>query len=129
MLRRRFHRLTTALFVVLSLLFSQLALASYVCPGQSDSAAMAQMMASGEPCESMDQAQPALCHEHCAGTAQSFEAVKVPTPSLPMVVQVLPLPLVLVLDVAEAAAAPLSNTLEARPPPDPLFLATLRLRV
>ena len=123
MARRSVHRLTTTFFVVLSLLFSQLALASYVCPGQGD----AEAMAAGEPCEGMDQAQPTLCHQHSAGTVQSFEAMKLPAASLPVIVQVLELPLV--LDVGEAVALPMAATPEARPPPDPLFLSTLRLRV
>lgn len=127
MLRRSVHRLTTTFFVVLSLLFSQLALANYVCPGQADAAAMAEMMAAGEPCEGMDQAQPVLCHQHSAGAAQSFEAVKLPTASQPMVVQVLVMPLV--LDAVEAEALPATSAPEARPPPDPVFLSTLRLRV
>jgi hypothetical protein len=127
MLRRSIHRLTTTIFVVLSLLFSQLALANYVCPGQANAAAMAEMMASGEPCEGMDQAQPVLCHQHSAGAVQSFEAVKLPAASLPMVVQVLVMPLV--LQAVEAEALPATSAPEARPPPDPLFLSTLRLRV
>lgn len=127
MSRQRLHRLTTAFFVVLSLLFSQLALASYVCPQQADPAAMAEMMAAGVPCVGMDQDQPGLCAEHSSSAAQSFEAVKVPTVSLPMVVQVLELPLV--LDAVEAATVPAAATTEAQPPPDPLFLSTLRLRV
>jgi hypothetical protein len=127
MLRRRFHRLTTTFFVVLSLLFSQLALAQYVCPQQADAAAMAGMMASGMPCEGMDVDQPALCAEHSAATPQSFEAVKLPSASAPAIVQVLELPLV--LDAAEATTVPVVATPEAQPPPDPLFLSTLRLRV
>jgi hypothetical protein len=127
MARRSVHRLTTTFFVVLSLLFSQLALASYVCPGQSDAEAMAAMMAAGQPCEGIDQAQPALCHQHSAGTVQSFEAIKLPAASQPVVVQVLELPLV--LDAGEAVALPMAATAQARPPPDPLFLSTLRLRV
>jgi len=127
MLRLHCHRLTTTFFVALSLLFSQLALANYVCPGQADAAAMAEMMASGEPCEGMDQAQPVLCHQHCAGAVQSFEAVKLPAASLPMVVQVIVMPLV--LQAIEAEALPVVSAPEARPPPDPLFLSTLRLRV
>lgn len=127
MFRRSTRRLTTAFFVVLSLLFSQLALASYVCPQQADPAAMARMMAAGVPCEGMDQDQPGLCAEHSSNAAQSFEVVKVPTVSLPMVVQVLELPLV--LDAVEAATVPAAATVEAQPPPDPLFLSTLRLRV
>ena len=127
MLRRPVHRLTAALFVVMSLLFSQLAMASYSCPATGRSAAMAETVASGMPCDGMDQAQPALCHERATSAPQSFEAVKVPAPSLPMVIQVLQLPLV--LDAAEAVAVPPADTPEARPPPDPLFLSTLRLRV
>ncbi|WP_308433194.1 hypothetical protein [Pseudorhodoferax aquiterrae] len=124
---RRRNRLLTTFFVVLSLLFSQLALASYVCPADADTAAMAAMMAAGEPCNGMDQVQPVLCHQHSAGAAQSFEAVKVPAPSLPAIVQVLVVPPV--LQATEALAAPLAADTQARPPPDPLFLSTLRLRV
>ena len=112
---------------MLALLFAQLALASYACPGQAEAAAMAQMMAAGQPCEGMDQAQPTLCHQHAAGAAQSFENVKLPAPSLPAIVQVLAVPLV--LDAQIAAALPVATTPPVRPPPDPVFLATLRLRV
>ena len=127
MLRRSAHRTTTTFFVVLSLLFAQLALANYVCPAQADTAAMAGMMAAGQPCEGMDLAQPTLCHQHAAGTAQSFEAVKLPAASQPALVQVLVLPAV--LDAEPSAAVPMAARAEARPPPDPIFLSTLRLRV
>jgi hypothetical protein len=127
MLRHRAHRLTTTFIVVLSLLFSQLALAQYVCPQQGDAAAMAQRMASGMPCEGMDMDQPALCAGHSSGAPQSFETAKVPAVSAPVVVQVLELPLV--LDAAEATTVPVVATPEAQPPPAPLFLSTLRLRV
>ena len=127
MFRQTFHRLTTTFSVVLSLLFSQLALANYVCPQQQDVAAMAQMMASGAPCEGMDMDQPALCAEHSAGAPQSFETVKVPALSLPMIVLVLELPLE--LEANAARMVPATATPEAQPPPEPLFLSTLRLRV
>lgn len=129
MVRRRFlHRQTATFFVVLSLLFSQLALASYVCPGAADAAAMAEMMAAtGEPCEGMDAAQPVLCHQHAADMSLSFEPVKAATPSLPAIVQVLAVPLVL---VSEGHALPQQARPEwQHPPPDPVFLATRRLRV
>lgn len=113
--------------MVLSLLFSQLALANYVCPGQSAASAMAEMKAAGEPCQGMDQAQPVLCHQHSVDAAQFFEAVKLPAASVPMVVQVLVLPLL--LEAVEAEAMPATSAPEARPPPDPIFLSTLRLRV
>jgi len=127
MVRHRLHRLTTAFCVVLSLLFSQLALANYVCPQQADPAAMAAMMEAGMPCDGMDQQQPALCHAHSADPGKTFEAVKLPAVSLPAIVQVLALPSV--LQAEEARAVPPAASSEARPPPDPLFLSTLRLRV
>ena len=127
MLRRPVHRLVAAFLVVMSLLYSQLAIASYNCPAAAQPAAMAGMMAGAAPCDGMDVAQPALCHQQATGAPQSFEAVKLPVASLPMVIQVLQLPLV--LDAAESVAVPAADTPEARPPPDPLFLSTLRLRV
>ena len=124
---RRLHRLTTTFFVVLSLLFSQLALASYACPQQSDMQAMVETMKTGMPCDGMDQKQPTLCHQQAADPSKTFEAVKLPAATLPTVVQVLELPLV--LDAEEARTLPAADAVEARPPPDPLFLSTLRLRV
>ena len=127
MFRRATHRLATTFFVVLSLLFSQLALANYVCPGQADAAAMVAMRSAGEPCEGMDANQPVLCFQHANGAAQSFEALKLPVASLPAIVQVLVRPLV--PDAAEAHVLPAVAAPQLRPPPDPVFLATLRLRV
>ena len=127
MLRRRLHRLTTTCVVVLSLLFSQLALASYVCPGQPNAQAMAAMVEAGMPCEGVDQAQPVLCHQHAADAAQSFEAVKLPAAFPPAIVQVLVRPLV---PQAQAALAPAASAAtDGRPPPDPVYFSTLRLRV
>lgn len=124
--RRPAHRLTIALIAVWSLLFSQWALATYVCPTETDPA-MAEMLASGQPCDEMDAAQPALCHEHGAATAQSSGATALPVLTLPLTVQVLALPPApLAGDVVQSIA---TGVAEARPPPDPLFLSTHRLRV
>jgi hypothetical protein len=112
---------------VVSLLFGQLAMARYVCPGQADATAMAEMMAAGQPCDGMDPDQPTLCHQHAAGSAQSFESAKVHAPSMPAVVQVLAIPLV--LESQRESALPEAAAFDARPPPNPLFLSTLRLRV
>jgi hypothetical protein len=131
MLRCRCHRSSTTFLVVMtllfSLLFSQLALAQYVCPGQANVQAMAAQVASGQPCAGLDQDQPVLCHQHSADPAKTFEAVKLPVLAQPAVVQVLVLPLL--LQAREARAVPPAATPAAQPPPDPLFLSTLRLRV
>ncbi|MDX4954722.1 hypothetical protein [Delftia acidovorans] len=117
----------TALFVVLSLLFSQLVLASYMCPGLPDTDAMAEMMATGAPCQGMDMAQPVLCFQHAADMSLSFEPVKLTTPSLPAIVQVVVMPLAL---ASEDHVLPRQAVPERQhPPPDPVFLTTLRLRV
>lgn len=125
--RNPLSRCLTAFLVVAALLFSQLALASYACPGMPDANAMAQRMAQGEPCEGMDVAQPVLCFQLSADMALSFEPVKLSTPSLPAIVQMVVMPLV---PLAQAHALPQQAVPERQhAPPDPVFLATRRLRV
>lgn len=125
MSRRALHRLITTLCVVLSLLFSQLALARYVCPGVPDMAAMA--MAADAPCAGMDAEQPVLCQQYAVNAPQSVEQAKLATPSLPAIIQVLLVPAVLDAPSNTVRADP--STAAARPPPEPVFLSTRRLRV
>jgi len=135
MFRRRNSRITTSWLLAFSLLFSQLALASYVCPQPHRVADMSAMeMASGLPCEGMavnipmDKSQPLLCHQHSVDAPQFFDPVSTPTVSLPAVVQEFVVPLLPVSESDDATA--FHDRIEpARPPPDPLFLSTLRLRV
>jgi hypothetical protein len=126
MSRRAFQRLGTVLFAVLCLLHSQLAMAAYVCPQAGEAAAMAGM-AADEPCTGMDAVQPQLCQQRCAGAAQYVEAVKLPAASLPIILQVVVRPLA--PDAVGGAVLVPARQPELRPPPDPLFLSTLRLRV
>lgn len=133
MARRAIQRLTTTLWVVLSLLFSQLALASYVCPptAETQNEAMALSMARGEPCESMemdrDIEQPVLCHQHCLNAPQSLDSPQTPVLSLPLVLWVLVVPLL--SEATEDIAVLRAEAGQTRPPPDPVFLSTRRLRV
>lgn len=129
MFSRSTRRLSTTVLVVLSLLFSQLALANYICPTGTAGEQVVMEMAPGEPCEGMasDQDQPVLCLQHCTNAPQSFDAVKLPTVSLPAVVQVLLVPLAIDATAQEAQAY--AGKGEAQPPPEPVFLSTLRLRV
>jgi hypothetical protein len=127
--RRLLSRKANVLLVV-SLLFSQVALANYLCPAESPPPAMTkmtEMMAAGTPCEGMDAAQPALCHQHAADPGQVVQAAQVVAPTLPAIVQVLIVPAL--LGSNDAVAIPQACTAEAQPPPDPIFLSTLRLRV
>ncbi|MEP7302070.1 MAG: hypothetical protein ABI699_11120 [Caldimonas sp.] len=125
--RRHFPRCKTVVLVVLSLLFSQMALAAYVCPAKANPAGMAEMMAAGMPCERADAALPALCHQHAVDLSRLFELAQAASPSLPAVIQVLPIPAA--PDPNDALMVPPASTPEAQPPPDPIFLFTLRLRV
>ena len=123
--RQRSRRLTSW-FVVVASLFSQLALASYVCPGLAGDKRVSETTLSGMPCDGDDPSTPVLCHQHAADSSQSFEMARVAAPTLPTVVQVLVLPSV--LDWARPLVVPFGERPEAQPPPDPLFLQTLRLR-
>ena len=128
LMRRHFLRCKAIVLVVLSLLFSQLALAAYVCPAGTKPTGMAERMAAGLPCEpGADEAQPALCHQHATDPSRLFEQAHAATPSLPAVIHVLLIPAA--PETGDAVVLPPASTPEARPPPDPIFLATLRLRV
>jgi hypothetical protein len=123
---RRFH---ISLLLVVSLLFSQLALAGYLCPSAGEAAQAVMEMAPGEPCEGMATAddQSVLCFQHCTDAPQSFEGVKLFSLPLPAVVQVVLVPLT--IDTAAQQAAIAADAGQAHPPPEPVFLSTLRLRV
>ena len=109
---------------MVSLLFAQLALAQYICPVGEQAVAL-----EPPPChdEGGQQSQPALCHHHCTNAPQSFEPVKVPAATLPAIVQVLVVPLH--IDGVQREAVVFATKGEAQPPPAPVFLSTLRLRV
>lgn len=108
MFARRRHRLITVLFALCSLLFMQLAVAAYACPGSklSEAAAMAEagMPCAGEVSLSMDDEQPGLCHAHCQSAQQTVEKVQAPSP---------------IDAVAVGFAFTISRAL-ATPPPDPV---------
>lgn len=86
MTRNRRHRLITVLFALVSLLFMQLAVAGYVCPGSGSKIAEAAAMAeAGMPCAesmplSMDDQQPNLCHAHCQTGQQSADKHELSSP-------------------------------------------------
>jgi hypothetical protein len=141
--QRHHSRRLTTFFVVVSLLFAQLAWAAYVCPANSlgdtsantsastsantSAKAMTARMAAGEPCAGMDDIQPALCHQHAFDPAQSAETAQPPVVLSPALLQTVPtgaLPL-----HGTTLALPASARAQAWPPPDPVFLTTLRLRV
>lgn len=76
-------RLITLLIAVWAILFGQLALAGYSCPGIAKVAEIAQMAEAGMPCAqtmsmAMDDEQPGLCHAHCQASQSSADTFQPP---------------------------------------------------
>ncbi len=91
----RTQRAFAALFTVLSLLFTQLAVAAYACPDLAAEAMAAKVMQEAMPgCTDMGIGKPGLCHAHCASGHQSLDA-----PAAPHVGAFIPSGLVTVLPV------------------------------
>lgn len=88
-------RYFAALLAVVSVLFSQLAVAAYACPGFLGTPAMeiaVVMLDHADQhvmpdCDEMDSAQPALCHAHMQAGDQSLD--KPLSPNVPPAVAVL----------------------------------------
>lgn len=84
---KRRHRLLTVLFALASLLFMQLAVASYACPDiKVRNAEIAAMAEAGLPCAEamatgMDEDQPNLCRAHCQTGQQAADKFELPTPA------------------------------------------------
>ena len=82
------RRLFTTLFTLFSLLFMQLALAGYACPGAESRVRQAAAMAeAGMPCAgdmtmAMDVEEPALCHVHCDAGQQANDSQPAQPPAM-----------------------------------------------
>ncbi len=104
----RSTRFLTALVAMLSMLYMQLAVAAYVCPGMpagsGHGAASAHAAMIDMPnCQGMDAAQPALCHlyAHDVPFKQSLD-----TSAMPDVPPFLPAALILNLQFSDAGWLP-----------------------
>lgn len=117
-------RFLAALIALFGMLFMQLAVASYVCPGmqtgsRNDTVAMPESDIDQQGmagCEGMDMAQPGLCHAYAHGQAGKQSLDK---PDLPPVQPFVPVGLVLALDAVDVAARP-----RATPPESSLLTRT-----
>lgn len=94
---RAFRRLLAKVLIA-AVLFLQLAVAAYACPGlsthtdASPSAAMADEMQMDAGCAMVDEAQPNLCSQHCQQNSRVLDQ------SPPAAVPVAVLPLLAVVD-------------------------------
>ncbi|TFW29163.1 hypothetical protein [Massilia horti] len=129
----RTTRLFAAVIAVISLLFTQLALASYMCPDTTAPASVAMTvvddngMADMADCTGMDRAQPTLCHSHDKVGKQSLDI-----PSVPQVQPFVPIGqahIVVPLDVVMPTVASLDNSFLARATAPPLAIRHCCFRI
>lgn len=115
----------TALFLVIAMMASAMAMAAYVCP-QLTVAPDALAMMDGMPCAGMDLEQPAHCAELAADTQASVDhqnAAPAPVPPSPAML------LRIVAPPSDAGAwRPVARDAPA-PAGDPPYLRTLRIRL
>jgi hypothetical protein len=102
-------RLTTALVALMSVFFTQFALAAYSCPGSFTSRDNISTMVTTNSmpgCTDPDMKQTALCHAHCQDDKQSINKAEVPA-----IAPLLALGFVLVLMTVPIAQQPLTTYL------------------
>lgn len=120
----RKYRFLTALVALFGMLFMQLAVAAYACPGLSSGSGSVTMAADASPMQSMpgcdqpDPAKPALCHAHCQDGKSSLDKPDVPvvSPATVMVSTILT-PLQPLLPARVAGAEPPSFLHRITAPP------------
>ena len=128
----RRHRPITVLFALISLLFMQMAVARYACPGPMQKASEAAVMAeagmpSAEPMLlSMDDEQPSLCHAHCQAGQQSAGAHELPSQ---VTITALPADFTLPVTVPVFSGAPLQASHLKRTTAPPVAIRNCCFRI
>ena len=126
-MRRSFPALFSciALFLVMTIMTSSIAMASYLCPELIGKPAPMQMM-DGEPCAGMDSERPVHCAEFSADAKASVDHHKLGPALSPLS----PASLLCIVAPVSTLAIPLP-WLGYLPDPvtDPPYLRTLRIRI
>jgi hypothetical protein len=78
MFRNFRYRFITVLLALTSVLFTQLALAAYVCPGGGAKASESSMPCAQAMSRVMDEEQSSLCHAHCQADQQKADSYQMP---------------------------------------------------
>lgn len=126
-------RIISALVVLISLLFMQLAVAGYACPILNTAALnepVSMSMDSSQSmtgCETKDTSQPSLCRVHDQANNQSLDK-----PITPLVAPFLPAALTLVfrdIEIADNSAVNLPNILLTRSTAPPLSIRHCCFRI
>ena len=108
-------RILTAVVAIFSMVFMQLAVASYACPGmlsgnQNAASSGAAMAADMVNCDGVDPAQSTLCHVSAHGEPTKQSLDKTPVPDVPAFV---PVALILDWQIFDVLAVP---TFQSYPP-------------
>ena len=118
----RRYRITTVLLALMSLLFMQLAIAGYSCPGGlAGMAEVATMAQAGMPCDgamdlTMDDKQSSLCHAHCKADPQTADKYQLPAVlNLDDLASDFPLPIITPAPLGALLQAPLLRRSTAPP--------------
>lgn len=126
-------RVISALIVLISLLFMQLAVAGYACPILNTAPLdepVSMSMDSGQAmtgCETKDTSQPSLCRVHDQANNQSLDK-----PVTPLVAPFLPAALTLVfrnIEIADNSTVNLPNILLTRSTAPPLSIRNCCFRI
>lgn len=90
----RRHRWLTAFALLLSVLFTQVAVAAYACPGSDPAAAVAASLQGDAGCcnDMSDRDLPGVCKAHCEQDERSFDRPSQPSPASHALVALLPEP-------------------------------------
>jgi hypothetical protein len=133
MRQTRPHRVLTALIALFGMLFMQLAVAAYSCPGlQGGGMDASAMLADDAPsmpdCEPSGASQPALCHAHCQGDTPSLDKPQVQT-FTPAVVLFWPVPAAIEPVLARPQVHPEASSLLQRTTAPPIAIRHCCFRI
>lgn len=129
-------RFIAALIALFSILFMQLAVASYTCPAmnmaQDSDESVAMSMSYGSEdmshCTGMDQEQPSLCHAYDHAGKQSLDKPELPT-AQPFIPAQLVMATVTIEDVIHVSLGQPTSTLLARTTAPPLSIRNCCFRI
>ena len=115
-MHRRIRRVAAA-FAVAALLFTQLALSAFACPGEAMMSMQSGEAMHGPDCDGMDSGPSPLCQSHCAQGQQSLD--KPDAPSVPPAIMIGLLAWPVVLGDSCTLSHPGPHDARVAPPPEP----------
>ena len=127
----RTNRLLTALVVLFSLLFTQLAVAAYACPDMAPVKAAVMLDATGQPmqdCPMNDRDSPSLCGAHAKASPLSVDKAE-PAPIAPFMASALLAVIAMPAEAIDSSLTLLDDSMRPRgaAPPIPILHCCFRI--